>query len=119
MARRRRHYQRSRHVFASRAAITRFCHRWGITKLQMCGSALRDDFRPDSDIDMVATFEPATRHTLLDLVRMERELSNLYGGRTVDLGDYDAVLNDHNAVRRESILNTLETIYEERRGEPD
>jgi len=119
MARRRRHYQRSPHVFASRSAITRFCHRWGITKLQMFGSALRDDFREDSDIDMVATFEPDTQHTLLDLVRMERELSNLYGRRPVDLGDYDAVQNDHNDVRRESILKTLETIYEERRGEFD
>ncbi|GIK29832.1 MAG: nucleotidyltransferase domain-containing protein [Chloroflexi bacterium] len=117
--RRRRHYQRSQHVFASRAAITRFCHRWGITRLQMFGSALRDDFRPDSDIDMVATFEPDTQHTLLDLVRMERELGSLYGGRTIDLGEYDAVQNDHNDLRRESILNTLETIYEERRGESD
>lgn len=119
MARRRRHYQRSRHVSASRSAITRFCHRWGIAKLQMFGSALRDDFRPDSDIDMVATFDPDTQHTLLDLVRMERELANLYGGRAVDLGDYQSVLNDHNDVRRDSILNTLETIYEERRGESD
>ena len=99
--------------------IADFCRKWRIQELSLFGSVLRDDFRPDSDIDMVATFDPDTQHTLLDLVRMERELANLYGGRAVDLGDYQSVLNDHNDVRRDSILNTLETIYEERRGESD
>jgi len=110
---RRRHYQPQTHVFASRSALTRFCHRWGITRLALFGSVLTDHFYLDSDIDMLATFRSDTQHTLLDLVRMESEMSAIYG-RRVDLGDFEAILMDDNTLRKQEILGTLKVIYEER-----
>ncbi|MBK8138214.1 MAG: nucleotidyltransferase domain-containing protein [Chloroflexi bacterium] len=110
---RRRHYQPQNHVYASRSALTRFCHRWVITRLELFGPVLTDHFHLESDIDMLATFRADTQHTLLDLVRMEGELSRVYG-RQVDLGDYEAVMLDDNSLRRQDILSTLKVIYEER-----
>jgi uncharacterized protein len=107
-----RHYRPQSHVQAAPAAITKFCRRWGITRLAMFGSVLTDRFHRDSDIDMLATFRDDTQHTLLDLVRMERELGALYR-RRVDLGDYAAVLLDPNEERRQDILDTMKAVYEE------
>ena len=50
--------------------IEEFCQRWKITEFALFGSVLRDDFRPDSDIDVLVTFEPGAGHTLYDLVHM-------------------------------------------------
>lgn len=114
MARKRtQHHQRQTNVSASRPALTRFCRRWGIVRLAMFGSVLTPNFRFDSDVDILATFRPDTTHTLLDLVRMERELGSLYN-RRVDLGDYEALLHDENILRRQGILSTLQVVYEER-----
>jgi predicted nucleotidyltransferase len=107
-----RHYQRQRHVSASAAALTKFCRRWGILRLAMFGSVLTPNFHRDSDVDMLATFRDDTQHTLLDVVRMERELGRLYR-RRVDLGDYDAVLLDPNTLRRQEILDTMQVTYED------
>ena len=71
------------HIPADRVA--EFCKRNGIRKLSLFGSALRDDFRPDSDIDLLVEFRAGAAPSLLDLARMERELSVLLGGRKVDL----------------------------------
>lgn len=60
-----------------------FCRRNHIRRLALFGSALRDDFRPDSDLDILVEFEPGTR-VGLRFFALERELSNLFG-RTVDL----------------------------------
>ena len=60
------------------------CRRWGIRELALFGSALRDDFTPVSDVDLLVEFEPGTvlGFRRLDL---ERELSALFGGRRIDL----------------------------------
>jgi predicted nucleotidyltransferase len=68
-----------------RDKIAQFCKRNGIRKLSLFGSALRGDFRQDSDIDLLVEFQPDQAPSLLDLARMERELSALLGGRKVDL----------------------------------
>jgi uncharacterized protein len=68
-----------------REKVAEFCNRNGIRKLSLFGSALRDDFRQDSDIDFLVEFQPGSAPSLLDLARMERELSTLLGGRKVDL----------------------------------
>jgi predicted nucleotidyltransferase len=65
--------------------VAEFCRRRHIRRLSVFGSALRDDFKPDSDVDLLVEFEPAQRVGFFDLVRMERELSQLMGGRKVDL----------------------------------
>ncbi|MCU0476281.1 MAG: nucleotidyltransferase domain-containing protein [Anaerolineae bacterium] len=94
------------------AEVAAFCRRWGIVRLALFGSALRpQDFRHDSDIDLLATFAPDSRHTLLDLVQMEGDLSDLFG-RRVDLGEREAVEFDTNPARRQSILADQVVIYE-------
>lgn len=69
---------------ADPAALAKLCQRWAIRELAVFGSALREDFGPDSDIDVLVEFEPGTvlGFRIFDL---EQELSDLYGGRRVDL----------------------------------
>src|ERR671933_2590856 len=68
-----------------RDEIAAFCRRHHIRKLSLFGSVLREDFRPDSDVDVLVEFEPAHVPGLFGLAGMERELSSLLGGRRVDL----------------------------------
>lgn len=65
--------------------VAEFCKRNRIRKLSLFGSALRDDFRRDSDVDLLVEFQAGAAPSLLDLARMERELSAILGGRKVDL----------------------------------
>jgi uncharacterized protein len=64
--------------------IAAFCRRHGISRLALFGSVLREDFQPDSDVDVLVEFEPAHVPGLFGLARMERELSDLLG-RKADL----------------------------------
>jgi hypothetical protein len=68
-----------------REAREAFCRHRGIRRLAVFGSALRSDFRPVSDIDVLVEFEPGCTPGLLGMARMERELSALLDGRKVDL----------------------------------
>jgi predicted nucleotidyltransferase len=73
-------------VRVKKTEIAAFCRRRHHTRrLSLYGSALRDDFRPDSDVDVLVEFEPGYKPGLLGMARMERELSALFGGRDVDL----------------------------------
>ena len=65
--------------------IAEFCRRYYIRRLSLFGSVLREDFRPDSDVDVLVEFEPGYEPGFFGLARMERELSELFGGRKVDL----------------------------------
>ena len=65
--------------------IADFCHRHNIRKLAVFGSALREDFRPDSDLDVLVEFESGHTPGLIRLAGMEIELSALLGGRKVDM----------------------------------
>ena len=67
-----------------RERLAELCKHHRIRRLALFGSVLRDDFSPDSDIDVLVEFEPG--HTPgLAFIRMERELSTLFQGRPVDL----------------------------------
>lgn len=66
-------------------ALADLCRRNGIRRLSLFGSRLKGTFRPDSDVDLLVEFEAGSVPTLLDMARMERELSTLLGGLTVDL----------------------------------
>ncbi|MBE9141436.1 nucleotidyltransferase family protein [Nodosilinea sp. LEGE 07088] len=90
--------------------IQRFCHKWQITELSLFGSVLRDDFRPDSDIDVLVTFAPDAPWSLLDLVNMEYELANLTG-RDVDLIEKRVIEKSPNPIRKAKILGTAQVIY--------
>ena len=90
--------------------IAAFCKRWQVTELALFGSVLRDDFGPDSDIDVLVAFKDAARHTLLDMVEMEEELNAIFG-RQVDLTERAGIEHSRNYIRRKAILQSAETIY--------
>ena len=92
--------------------LATFCKRWQIAELALFGSVLRDDFSPESDIDVLVRFRPTATPTLLDLVRMEDELTRLLG-RKADLVEYAAVESSRNYIRRRAVLQSAETIYAE------
>ena len=90
--------------------IAAFCERWQITELALFGSVLRDDFGPQSDIDVLVSFLPEAKHGLLDLVAMEEELGRLLG-RKVDLVSRRGIERSRNYIRRRAILDSAEVIY--------
>ena len=61
------------------AELARFCRRYQVRELALFGSMLRQDHRPDSDVDLLVSFQPAARVTFLTLARMQRELEALLG----------------------------------------
>ncbi len=92
------------------AAIRNFCTKWQVAELSLFGSVLREDFRPDSDIDILVSFHPEARPTLFDLVYMENELKEIFH-RDVDLVTRKGIERSRNAVRREAILSSAQAIY--------
>ena len=87
-----------------------FCRRWKISELALFGSALHHDFRPDSDVDVLVTFEADAQWSLLDHIRMEEELSSIVG-RKVDLISKRALERSENWIRRREILQTAQVVY--------
>lgn len=95
-----------------RPSLARFCRRWRITELALFGSVLREDFRPDSDIDALVTFAPDAAWSGWDLVTIQEELAALFG-RKVDLVERAAVERSENWIRRRHILANAEPLYVE------
>jgi uncharacterized protein len=91
-------------------SIAEFCQKWKIVELSLFGSVLRDDFRPDSDVDVLVTFAPDGRYSLFDLVHIEEELEKMLG-RKVDLVERRAIEQSENYIRRKHILNSAQTVY--------
>ncbi len=90
--------------------IRPFCRRHHIHRLALFGSVLRDDFRPDSDVDVLVDFEEGVELGLLEIVAIQDELSEILG-RPVDLVERKAVERSENYIRRRHILDTAETVY--------
>jgi uncharacterized protein len=90
--------------------IVELCRRWSIVKLEVFGSALREDFRPESDVDFLATFEADATWSLMDRVGMKNEMEELLG-RKVDFLNRAAIEQSHNSTRRRAILESAQTIY--------
>ena len=90
--------------------ITEFCQKWKIVELSLFGSVLREDFRPDSDVDVLVTFAPDAQYSLFDLVHIEEELKEILG-RKVDLVERNAIEHSENYIRRQHILSSVQTIY--------
>jgi len=87
--------------------IADFCRRWKITEFSLFGSVLRDDFRPDSDVEVLVTFAPQATWSLFDLVDMRDQLQQMFA-RDVDLVE-EAGLG--NPFRRAAILSEKQVIY--------
>ena len=86
-----------------REKLRDFCRRWKVTEFSLFGSVVRDDFGPDSDVDVMVTFAPDARRSLFDEVHMADELVEIFG-RDVDLLTRRAVERSRNSIRRDSIL---------------
>ncbi len=93
------------HVTVPPSQLDAYCQRWKIAKLELFGSALRDDFRPDSDVDILVSFAAGARWGLLSFVRMQEDLSHLVG-RKVDLVSRRAIEASGNPIRRKAILGS-------------
>jgi predicted nucleotidyltransferase len=87
--------------------VVEFCQRWQVNEFSLFGSVLRDDFRPDSDVDVLVSFNPTAPWSLFDLVTMQDELQRIFG-RPVDLVEREGL---RNPFRKRSILNGREVIY--------
>lgn len=87
--------------------IAAFCRKWKVTEFSLFGSVLRDDFRPDSDVDVLVTFAADAPWSAFEIVDMENELRAMFG-REVDLMEKRAI---QNPFRRHEILTTRQVIY--------
>lgn len=90
-----------------RKKIAAFCERWSITEFSVFGSVLRDDFRTDSDIDVLVSIDPKAHIGLLDLAQMQIELEAIFK-RPVDLVEKEGLRNPY---RRREILRTAQVVY--------
>lgn len=90
--------------------IAQFCDRWQVTEFALFGSVLRDDFRPDSDIDVMVQFHPEAHPTFSSLDQMEAELKTIFH-RDVDLITHQGVETSRNYLRRQEILSSAQVIY--------
>ena len=90
-----------------RQKVAELCRRYGVAELALFGSVLRDDFRADSDVDVLVSFGSEAHPSLLELVELREDLKDLFG-REVDLVERDGL---RNPFRRRAILSTAEVVY--------
>jgi predicted nucleotidyltransferase len=92
---------------SSKGAIAAFCQKHGIRRLSLFGSQIKDYTHPESDIDLLVEFDRGKEPGLLGLADMERELSGILGGRTVDL----RTPNDLSRYFRDEVLRSSHVQY--------
>jgi predicted nucleotidyltransferase len=91
----------------SESQLAELCRKWKVTELSLFGSILRDDFGPDSDVDVLVVFQADAPWSMWDLMDMKAELEALFG-RSVDLVEKEALRNPW---RKQRILSTYEVVY--------
>jgi predicted nucleotidyltransferase len=96
-----------------RERLGQLCRERGVVRLELFGSALRDDFGKDSDVDLLAALRPEACVTLLDWADLQEKLSEIFG-RPVDLLSRRAVEGSQNPYRKQAILSAAIPIYVER-----
>ena len=92
------------------SAIEAFCDRWQVGELALFGSVLRDDFGPDSDIDVLIRFRSKRTPGLFGMAGMQQEMADLFG-RRVDLVSRAAIEESRNYIRRKAILESARVVY--------
>lgn len=90
--------------------IEAFCKKWQIVEFSLFGSVLTDEFRPDSDVDVMVKFAPEARVGLFKLMDIEEELEEIVG-RKIDLLTRPSVEQSENYLMRRSILSGTRTFY--------
>ncbi|MEK7676603.1 MAG: nucleotidyltransferase domain-containing protein [Verrucomicrobiota bacterium] len=99
-------------VQVNREALGAFCRERGIARLELFGSALREDFREDSDVDLLCSLRPDAHPTLFDWADMQEKLAEMFG-RPVDLVSRRAIEHSKNRYRKHAILSAALPIYVE------
>ncbi len=89
------------------AKLADFCQRWKVSELALFGSVLREDFGPDSDVDVLIELVPGHGLGLYEVIDMEQELRGIFG-RDVDLVTKGGL---RNPFRRHEILSTRQVVY--------
>ena len=90
--------------------IADFCDRWQVTEFALFGSVLREDFCPDSDIDVLLDFAPTAKRGLTETLQMRDELQAIFN-RKVDMLVKAAIQRSDNWLRRKNILESAQIIY--------
>jgi hypothetical protein len=98
------------HIQFEQRRLEGFCRRWKIAELSLFGSALGGDFRPDSDIDILVSFQPDADWSLFDRVTMLEEITDIMG-RKVDLVSRRGIERSANWIRRRAILESVQPLY--------
>jgi predicted nucleotidyltransferase len=93
-----------------REQIIEFCRRWKIIEFSLFGSVLRDDFGPESDVDVLVSFAHDAEWSLFDHVEMQDELKAVFG-RNVDMVSRRGIERSRNKLRRKAILESAEVFY--------
>lgn len=91
--------------------IAEFCRKWNVSEFALFGSVLRDDFRPDSDVDVLLTWDPGARVSIFEYPEMKEELQAIFG-RKVDLVSKRGIEQSRNPIRKKSILESAHVVYE-------
>ena len=97
----------NKHLSVPKQRLASFCREHGIRWLAIYGSALRDDFGPESDVDVLVEFEPDRVPGFLGLAGMQLELQELFSGRTIDLRTPE----DLSPYFRQDVLEAAEIQY--------
>ena len=97
-------------IHVEKEKIAQFCQKWRVKEFALFGSVLRDDFRPDSDIDVLVTFTHDANWRIEDLLDMKESLEALFG-RSVDLVERRLVEESKNYIRRKHILSPTRKLY--------
>jgi predicted nucleotidyltransferase len=97
-------------TLASYNEIVAFCKRWKVVEFALFGSALRDDFSPESDVDALVSFAPDSNWCLFEHVQMRQELKSIFA-RDVDLITRRALEQSRNTLLRSEILSTAKVVF--------
>jgi uncharacterized protein len=93
-----------------RDRIAEFCRKWRVDELALFGSVLRDDFRPDSDVDVLLTFAPDAGISLFDYAEIQDDLEAIFG-RRVDVASKRGIQEGRNPFSQKAILGSARVIY--------
>lgn len=95
------------HLTLDSSAIAAFCRKWHVRELSLFGSVLRDDFMPESDVDVLVELDPGHGLDLFDWVDMREELKQIFQ-RDIDLVSKGGLKNP---IRKKAILASARVVY--------
>jgi len=94
-------------IFLNYNDVLLLCKKYDIIELSIFGSSIRDDFKTNSDIDILVSFKKNSKITLFDIIELENEFSKILN-RKVDIVEKESLKNP---IRKDKILSTREIIY--------